>query len=314
MTITHILIRLLVLAVIFVNGWTDAPNAIATAVGSGAMTFRKAVGLASVCNFIGAAVSCLLLPTVAATMEDLVCFSHRQSALTALCAAMLSIVIWSVVAWRFGLPTSESHALLAGLSGCALALGSDSASLNGGAWLKVIVGMILSLAAGFLAARLIRRPLLRHRCNAVTWQRIAAGGMATLHGAQDGQKFMALLLLSDTLDQTTATHPAILLLLVAGVMALGTALGGRPIVEKVGKELSGLSPTEGLAADLGGGAVLLLCSVFGFPVSTTHAKVSAICGAGQNTDRSIVGQLVGVWVLTFPCCALLAFLLTKMML
>jgi len=314
LTITHILIRLLVLAVIFVNGWTDAPNAIATAVGSGAMTFRKAVTLAAACNFAGTAVSCLLFPTVAATMEDLIHFSHQQSALTALCAAMLSIVVWSVAAWRFGLPTSESHALLAGLSGCALALGSDSASLNGGAWLKVIGGMILSLAAGFMAARLVRIPLSTHRCNAVVWQRIAAGSMAALHGAQDGQKFMALLLMSDTLDQTKETHPVILLLLVAGVMALGTALGGKPIVEKVGKELSGLSPTEGLAADLGGGAVLLVCSLLGLPVSTTHAKVSAICGAGRHPDHKIIGQLAGVWVLTFPCCALLSFLLTKLML
>lgn len=314
MTITHILIRLLVIAVIFVNGWTDAPNAIATAVGSGAMPFRKAVTLAAVCNFAGATLSCLLFPAVASTMGALVSFSDRQSALTALCAAMLAIVAWAVAAWRFGLPTSESHALLAGLSGSALALGGDSAALNGGAWLKVILGMVLSLAAGAIAGRGARVWLARRRCSAVTWQRFAAGGMATLHGVQDGQKFMALLLLSDTLDQTEATHPLILLLLVAGVMALGTALGGRPIVEKVGSELAGLSPMEGLAADLGGGIVLLLCSLLGLPVSTTHAKVAAICGAGRNPDPKIIGQLVGVWLMTFPCCALLAFLLTKMML
>lgn len=314
MTITHILIRLLVLAVIFVNGWTDAPNAIATAVGSGALSFRKAVALAAGCNFAGAALSCLLFPAVATTIGELVVFSHRQAALTALCAAMLSIVLWAVAAWRFGLPTSESHALLAGLSGCALALGGESAALNGGAWLKVLAGMVLSLAAGAAAGRGARVWLSRHRCSAVAWQRFAAGGMAALHGAQDGQKFMALLLLSDTLDHTETTHPALLLLLVAGVMALGTALGGKPIVEKVGRELAGLSPTEGLAADLGGGVVLLVCSVLGLPVSTTHAKVAAICGAGQHPDPKIIGQLGGVWILTFPCCALLSFLLTKIML
>lgn len=314
MTVTHILIRLLVLAVIFVNGWTDAPNAIATAVGSGALSFRKAVTLAAVCNFAGAALSCLLFPAVAATIGDLVSFSDQQAALTALCAAMLAIVLWAVLAWRFGLPTSESHALLAGLSGCALALGSQAAALNPVPWLKAFLGMVLSLAAGVLAGRGSRRLLSGRNCNAISWQRFAAGGMALLHGVQDGQKFMALLLLSDQLDHSGSTPPALLLLLVAGVMALGTALGGQPIIRKVGQELASLSPADGLAADLGGGAVLLICSLLGLPVSTTHAKVAAICGAGRNLNRKIVGQLGGAWLLTFPCCALLAFLLTKLML
>lgn len=314
MVVTHVLLRLLVVAVIFVNGWTDAPNAIATAVGSGALPFRRAVQLAAVCNFVGAALSCLLFPAVAATVSDLVEFSDEQSALTALCAAMLSIVLWAVIAWRFGLPTSESHALLAGLSGSALALGGQTAALNGSAWLKVGLGMILSLAAGALAGRSFRRRLSSHRCNAVTWQRIAAGGMALLHGVQDSQKFLALLLLTDTLGGAESTHSLLLLLLVSSVMALGTALGGKPIVEKVGLELAGLTPKEGLAADLGAGAVLLLCSILGLPVSTTHAKVAAICGAGQHPSSKVLGQIGGAWALTFPCCALLSFLLTKLML
>ena len=138
--------------------------------------------------------------------------------------------------------------------------------------------------------------------------------MALLHGIQDGQKFMALLLLSDHLEQSAPTHPLLLLLLVSSVMALGTALGGRPIVEKVGCDLADLSPINGLAADLGGGAVLLICSILGLPVSTTHAKVAAICGAGRNPNTKIIGQLGGAWILTFPCCALLSFMLTKLML
>lgn len=314
MNVTHVLLRLLVVAVIFVNGWTDAPNAIATAVGSGALSFRKAVGLAAAYNFIGAAASCLLFPAVAATVGDLVSFADEQAALTALCASMLAIVLWAVAAWRFGLPTSESHALLAGLSGSALALGGQTAALNGSAWLKVGLGMVLSLAAGALAGRGLRQILARRQCNAVTWQRFAAGGMALLHGAQDSQKFLAFLLLADSLGGAESTHSILLLLLVSGVMALGTALGGKPIVEKVGQELAGLTPKEGLAADLGAGAVLLVCSILGLPVSTTHAKVAAICGAGQHPDARVIGQIGGAWALTFPCCALLAFLLTKLML
>lgn len=314
MVVTHVWIRLLVVAVIFVNGWTDAPNAIATAVGSGSLTFRRAVALAVACNFVGAAASCLLFPAVAATVGDLVQFSNEQATLTALCAALMSIVLWAVAAWRFGLPTSESHALLAGLSGSALALGGQTAALNGSAWLKVGLGMVLSLVLGALAARVGRRILAKLPCNAVSWQRIAAAGMALLHGAQDSQKFLALLLLADGLGGMGSTHSLILLLLVSGVMALGTALGGRPIVEKVGCELTGLTPKEGLAADLGAGAVLLLCSLLGLPVSTTHAKVAAVCGAGQQPNLKILGQIGGAWALTFPCCAALAFLLTRLML
>lgn len=314
MVITHVWIRLLVVAVIFVNGWTDAPNAIATAVGSGALSFRRAVRLAAVCNFAGAAVSCLLFPAVAATVGDLVRFSNEQFALTALCAAMMAIVLWATAAWRFGLPTSESHALLAGLSGSALALGGQSAALNGSAWLKVGIGMVLSLVLGSLAGRIAQNLLASRSCNAIGWQRISAGGMALLHGVQDSQKFLALLLLSDGLGGAAPTHPLLLLLLVSGVMALGTALGGKPIVEKVGCELTGLTPKEGLAADLGAGIILLLCSLLGLPVSTTHAKVAAICGAGQEPDLRILGQIGGAWALTFPCCGALAFLLTKLML
>ena len=119
MTMTVHLARLLVLAVIFVNGWTDAPNAIATAVGSGALTFRRGVWLAAACNFAGAALACLCFPAVADTMGELVAFSDLGGAAAALNAALLSIVLWAVSAWRFGLPTSESHALLAGQIGRA---------------------------------------------------------------------------------------------------------------------------------------------------------------------------------------------------
>lgn len=313
MTMTVHLARLLVLAVIFVNGWTDAPNAIATAVGSGALSFRRGVALAAVCNFIGAALACLCFPAVADTMGELVAFSSAQAALTALNAALLSIVLWAVAAWRFGLPTSESHALLAGLSGGAFALGAGAASLSAGAWVRALAGLALSLPAGVLAGRLFRGALAGRVRRPALWQRGGAALTALLHGVQDGQKFLALLLLTDGLDGEQSSSRLALALLTAGVMALGTALGGEPIVEKVGSELASLSPADGLAADLGAGAVLLVCSALGLPASTTHAKVAAICGAGRGADRRVMGQMAGAWALTFPACGAMAFLLTRVM-
>lgn len=308
------LARLLTLAVIFVNGWTDAPNAIATAVGSGALSFRRGVWLAAACNFAGAALACLCFPAVADTMGELVAFADPRHAVTALNAALLSIVLWSTAAWRFGLPTSESHALLAGLSGGALALGAGAAQLNAGAWLMALAGLGLSLPAGVLAGRLFRRLLGDRVRRPAAWQAGAAALTALLHGVQDGQKFLALLLLTDGLDGEQAHSRIALALLTAAVMALGTALGGRPIVEKVGSELAALSPAAGLAADLGAGTVLLACSALGLPTSTTHAKVSAICGAGRETDKRIMAQMIGAWALTFPACGAMAFLLTRAML
>lgn len=317
MTVTTVLIRLLVLAVIFVNGWTDAPNAIATAVGSGALSFRKAVGLAAVCNFVGAALSCLLFPAVAATVENLIVFSGGQQALlTALTATMLSIILWAVLAWRFGLPTSESHALMAGLSGSALALGGQAAHLNGEVWARVGLGLALSLGVGAIAGCWASHALREVALNPVSWQRLAAAVMATLHGVQDGQKFMALLLLADELGTQTTQTSLPLILLCSGVMALGTALGGRPIIDKIGIQLTPLTPMDGLASDLGAGVCLLGCSLLGLPVSTTHTRVAAIYGVGRTKgiDRQIVGELIGVWTLTFPVCAVLSWLLTLLML
>ena len=311
MTMTIHLARLLVLAAIFVNGWTDAPNAIATAVGSGSLSFRRGVRMAAVCNFAGAALAGLCFPAVADTMGELVAFSSPQATAAALNAALLSIVLWAAAAWRFGLPTSESHALLAGLSGGALALGS--ASLNAGAWIKALAGLGLSLPAGVLAGRLIRGTLAGRIRRPARGQRWAAALTALLHGAQDGQKFLALLLLAQGLEGGGSPSRLGLALLTAGVMALGTALGGKPIVEKVGTELASLSPAEGLAADLGAGAVLLACSALGLPVSTTHAKVAAVCGAGRGASRAVMGQMAGAWILTFPACGGIAFLLARIM-
>ncbi len=314
MTMTVHLARLLVLAVIFVNGWTDAPNAIATAVGSGALSFRRGVLMAAVCNFAGAALACLCFPAVADTMGELAAFFDPDAAVVTLNAALLSIVLWSVAAWRFGLPTSESHALLAGLSGGAVALGAGAAQLSAGAWLRVLAGLALSLPVGVAAGRLFRQALAGRVRRPAAWQKCAAALTALLHGVQDGQKFLALLLLTDGLDGGLSVSRLTLTLLTAGVMALGTALGGKPIVEKVGSELASLSPADGLAADLGAGTVLLACSLMGLPVSTTHAKVAAICGAGQGANRGVMGQMAGAWILTFPACGAMAFLLTKAML
>ena len=311
----------LVLAVVLVNGWTDAPNAIAAAVGAGALSFRRAALLAAACNLLGALVMTAVNASVAETLYDMADFgSSPADALPALCAALCAIVVWAAAAWRFGVPTSESHALAAGLSGAALALPGGLSNLRPGPWGRILLGLAGSLLLGWLAGAVCRRLAGRLRPSPALCRRGQVAGaavMAFLHGAQDGQKFLGVFLLAASLSgghtAGFAPEPG-LTLLCAAVMALGTALGGRRIVDTVGRDMVRLGPAEGLAADLGGGFCLLFCTLAGLPVSTTHAKTAAILGAGAGggVNRAVAGRIVRTWLWTFPGCGLLGFLLASL--
>lgn len=324
---TLALVSLLLLAVLLVNGWTDAPNAIATAVASGALSFRRAVLLAAGCNLAGVAATSLCMPAVAQTVCEAADFGGDPTiACTALCAALLAVVLWATLAWRFGIPTSESHALLSGLAGAALSLPGGWKNLRPEAWGKVGLGLLLSVLLGFLLGRrasglLQRLPLSPRRCRSL--QTAGAAAMAFLHGAQDGQKFLGVFLLGAALSQGRWTSGALsvplwLMAVCALFMALGTLLGGRRIIDKIGRELVVLSPAAGLSADLGGGCALLVCTLLGLPVSTTHTKTSAILGAGTaHGGRARPGTALSIaltWLLTFPGCGALGFLLARQLL
>lgn len=180
--------------------------------------------------------------------------------------------------------------------------------------------MALGWWVGGLCRRLLERlspslPLCRRG------QLAGAGAMAFLHGAQDGQKFLGVFLLGAALAQgggvsQTFSVPGWLMLLCAAVMALGTAMGGRRIIETVGRDMVILAPREGLAADLGGGLCLLLCTLAGLPVSTTHAKTAAILGAGSagggTVNHRVAARIALTWLFTFPGCGLLGFLLASL--
>ena len=140
----------LTLAVILVNGWTDAPNAIATCVSTRALPAKQAIMMAAVMNFCGVLVMTMLNAKVALTIYNMVDFGgNTGDAAKALCAALVAIVVWAVAAWKFGIPTSESHALIAGLSGAAIALHGSFSGINWSEWVKVIYGLVLSTFLGF---------------------------------------------------------------------------------------------------------------------------------------------------------------------
>ncbi len=322
---------LLTLGVIMVNGWTDAPNAIATCVSTRAIAPKPAVLMAAVFNFFGVIIMTLISSKVAMTIYNMVDFGgNTHEASVALCAALIAIVTWATVAWKFGIPTSESHALIAGLSGAAIALHGNLEGINGSEWVKVLYGLLLStflgFVTGFIATRVTeaifhgsnRKKTIHFFKNA---QIFGGASMAFMHGAQDGQKFMSVFLLGIFLvkGQGTVTNfviPLWLMVLCSVVMGLGTSIGGYRIIKSVGMNMVKLQPYQGFATDVAATFCLLLSSLTGIPVSTTHTKTTAIMGVGaakriKAVNWSVVNEMVLTWVLTFPGCGLLGFVMAK---
>lgn len=318
---------LLTLAVLLVNGWTDAPNAITSVVVTGTLPFRPAVALSAVCNFLGVLCVTSVNASVAETVYSIASFGGGpKSALTALCAAMTAIVLWAAAAWYFGIPTSESHALVAGISGAAVALEGSFSCVHWGCWAKVGLGLILSAAAGFWAGRTacIRLKLVKlsHRTVTLT-QLFGASAASFLHGAQDGQKFIGIFLLGTALaqgraDEGTFVIPLWLMALCALFMALGTLMGGKKIIDTVGRDMVTLRPQEGLAADLGSIACLLGATLLGLPVSTTHTRTSALLGVGSvgsaRPNWRVAEKIILAWLLTFPGCMAVGYWMARVFL
>lgn len=324
----------LTLGVILVNGWTDAPNAIATCVSTRAIGVRKAIIMAAIFNFLGVLVMTALNASVAMTIYNMVDFGgDARISLIALCAAMAAIVIWATVAWYFGIPTSESHALIAGISGAAVAINNSFDGINGAEWIKVIYGIVFSTVLGFIMGFITSKitVFIFRNQNRIKSERFfsgaqVAGGaaMAFMHGAQDGQKFMAIFLLGAAFANGQAytssfTVPIWLMVICSLVMGLGTSIGGYRIIKSVGMDMVKLKPYQGFAADLSATLCLLLSSLTGIPVSTTHTKTTAIMGVGaarriRNVNWGIVKDLVLTWVFTFPGCGVLGYVMAKLFL
>ncbi len=324
----------LILAVILVNGWTDAPNAIATVVSTRSMRPRSAILMATIFNFLGVFVMTIFQAEVAQTIYNMVDFGHDpQTSLIALCAALVAIVLWATAAWYFGIPTSESHALIAGISGAAIALQGGISGINGAEWMKVIIGIFASSILGFGLGYFFNKLVVKifrgtNRLLANSFfkkgQIFGGASMAFMHGAQDGQKFMGVFLLGVALAKgdasTSSFHiPVWLMLLSSVTMALGTSIGGMRIIKSVGMDMVSLDTHEGFSADLGAAIALLITTVFGIPVSTTHTKTTAIMGVGttQGIDKvnwKLVLEMVMAWILTFPGCGIIGFFMAKVFL
>ena len=313
-----ILVLLLILGAEFVNGWTDSPNAIATVVGTRSLTPLQAVIMAAVLNLVGVLSGTKVAATIGKGIVDASVID-----LTTVAGAMISIILWSSLAAQWGIPTSETHALVAGLAGAGLATAGPSALLWEG-WKKVLWGLFFSSVLGGLGGLIVMTAvywLFRRAVPAKTrgtfrvLQIISSGFMAFTHGSNDGQKFMGVFTLSLMIAGVLpAFHiPLWVIFLCASVMALGTLTGGWRIIKTMGMKLTRLETHQGFAAEVAAASVIEAATRFGIPLSTTHTITSAIVGVGATRGGSAVNwgvtqRLVIAWILTFPICGLISYL------
>jgi inorganic phosphate transporter, PiT family len=315
------LVLALILAAEFVNGWTDSPNAIATVVSTRVLSPYQAVVVATVLNALGAMSGTAVAATIG---KDIV--RPDVINLTTVAAAMIGIIFWSTVAWYYGLPTSESHALIAGLTGAGLATAGPS-SLIGAGWNKVLIGLAFSSFLGFFGGLLIMTMLYRSLANSRPGtvrrvfgrlQILSAAFMAFSHGSNDGQKFIGVFTLALMLGGVLPTFqvPLWVILLCAVTMGVGTAVGGWRIVKTMGLRLTKLQPVHGFAAETAAALTIELATRLGIPLSTTHTINTSIIGVGATRRFSAVRwgvtlEIVTAWILTFPICGAIGWLSTK---
>ncbi|HEX9662432.1 MAG TPA: inorganic phosphate transporter [Candidatus Binatia bacterium] len=314
----------LILAAEFVNGWTDSPNAIATVVSTRVLSPYQAVIMATILNALGAMSGTAVAATIG---KDIV--RPDIINLATVGAAMVGIIFWSTVAWYFGMPTSESHALIAGLTGAALATAGPE-SLVAAGWNKVLIGLLFSTFLGFFGGLflmgLLYRGLAHTRPGTVRkifgrLQIVSAAFMAFSHGSNDGQKFIGVFTLSLLLGGIIPEFkvPIWVIIMCAATMGIGTAIGGWRIVKTMGLRLTKLEPVHGFAAETSAAMTIELATRLGIPLSTTHTINTSIIGVGATRRLSAVRwgvtlEIVAAWILTFPICGAIGWLAAKLFL
>lgn len=313
-----IIIIVVALGFDYTNGFHDAANAIATAVGTRALKPRTALAMAAAFNMVGAFVAEGVAETIG---KGIVVTPLGNEGLILVFAALIGAIVWNLITWYFGLPSSSTHALIGGLVGAGLVAGARIEWA--GVIDKVVIPMLVSPVVGFGLGFLVMIAILwifRNR-NAARVNRgflhaqvVSAAGMAFGHGLQDAQKTMGVIVMALV---ATGHHDSFIVpfwvkLLAAGAISLGTWSGGWRIMRTLGRRVIELDPARGFAAESTASAVLYTTAFwFHAPVSTTHVLTSSIMGVGATKRRSAVrwgvaSNIVVAWVLTMPAAAIVA--------
>lgn len=312
-----LLIVVIAIALIFdyVNGMHDAANAIATSISTRAINPRNAVIMAGVLNFVGAFVS----EGVAKTMGRGLVAPEMVKDQRIILAALIGALVWNLITWYLGLPSSSSHALVGGLVGAGLYNAGSAGVLWDGVVKKVVVPGLISPLIGFTGGFLVmvgfmwlfRRSIpsvINKRFRKLQW--FSCGYLALTHGMNDAQKAMGIITLALVTGgvQDTFDVPVWVKIACASMIALGTSAGGWRIIKTLGGKMVKLQPVQGFAAEITSAGVLSSTALFGMPVSTTHVISSSIMGVGASKRFSAVRwgvaqNILVAWVLTLPAAA-----------
>ena len=333
--------------VVFVNGWTDGPNAIATCVTTRAMRPKPAVIMCAVLNAAGVIVigafskyiSALLGGDVSKTIASLVNWGNSSidQMLCAIACGLLSIVVVSLVCTFFGFPSSQSNCLIGGITGAGLALMilGNNGSIGIEPWIKVMIGFVGSLILGFvlgygftLLIQVLFKKVTKGKSTRFfnAGQIVTSGLMSFMHGVQDGAKFLGIsILIGAILSTASGGDTATALNALTGVwwmyipvaifITVGTMMGGYKIIKTMGKGMAILKKYQAFATDIAASIALLLATFFGLPVSTGTVKSTAIMGGGaarsfKRVKWPVAGRMVAFGIAAFPASAIVGLLLT----
>jgi PiT family inorganic phosphate transporter len=316
-----LLIVVLGLSVVFdyINGFHDTANAIATSVSTRALKPEHAILMSATANFLGALTGTAVAITIASGLATIPDGPEGQ---VIVAAALVGAIVWNLLTWRLGIPSSSSHALIGGLLGATIVAEGVDAVIWGGVVDKVLIPLVLSpvlgLTLGFLLMVVLLNGFRRARPRQLNdrfrrLQVLSAAFMAFSHGSNDAQKTMGIMTLALFTAGVipTVEVPLWVILVSASAISLGTAAGGWRIIKTMGQKVVKLDPVHGFAAETTAATIILTASRFGLPVSTTHVISSAIMGVGSSIRLSAVrwgvaGNIVTAWVLTLPAAGLAA--------
>ncbi len=317
LSITLIIVILLALTFDFINGFHDTANSIATSVSTRVLSPRAAIIMAACLNLLGALMSEKVAKTFSSGLVD-----NSMVVTNVVIATLISGIVWDIITWYYGIPSSSSHALFGGLLGSAIAY---SGSLNIVIWhgaFRVValflISPILGFGLGYLFMTLLYFLLRGSTPNFVNrifskLQIFSAAWMSYSHGGNDAQKSMGIItlaLISAGMLDKSASVPLWVMIICALAMALGTSIGGWKIIKTMGVNMIKLQPINGFAAETGAALVIEAASAIGAPLSTTHVISSAIMGVGASKRLSAVRwalakNIVWAWILTIPVTAAL---------
>lgn len=323
-----IVMLIVILAVIFdfSNGFHDTANTVATSISTGALPPRLAIMLAASMNFIGALTFTGVAETITSGIVDP--FEVAHGSLVVL-AALVAAIVWNLITWYFGIPSSSSHALIGAVAGAAIA-SAGIFSLNYDGFSQIIESLIFSpfaaFAGGFVVMSLFKMifknfPLAKTNQGFRLFQILTAALQSFAHGTNDAQKAMGIItlaLISANLH-TSTDIPLWVRITAALAMALGTSIGGWKIIKTVGGKIMKIKPVNGAAADLSSATIIFGFTSLGLPVSSTHVISSSIMGVGtakrvKEVHWGMAQQIVMTWVITLPVTAALAWGIFELML